>query len=141
MSSLEDVLRWISGNEALLSGIAALIAIGGLVVSPIGGVLRRRAVHRRKRSAAEPGGEAKAEGSAAPDATRPQRVVAVLPFDNVVADVPGYAAATGDRRDCTGPLRSLPVAVVMPQHRGQLGNDIALQRRRGGVGHSTTARD
>jgi uncharacterized membrane protein YgdD (TMEM256/DUF423 family) len=39
VTSLEEILRWISGNEALLSGIAALIAIGGLVVSPIGGVL------------------------------------------------------------------------------------------------------
>jgi TolB-like protein len=86
VTSLEEILHWISGNEALLSGIAALIAIGGLVVSPIGGVLRRRALRRRRRPAAEHGGEPKAAVSAAGPAGRPQRVVAVLPFDNLSSD-------------------------------------------------------
>jgi TolB-like protein len=86
VTSLEEILHWISGNEALLSGIAALIAIGGLVFSPFGRILRRRAARRRKRPAAEPGGEAGAEGSAASDAARPQRLVAVLPFDNLSSD-------------------------------------------------------
>jgi len=86
VTSLEQIRRWISGNEALLSGIAALIASGGLIVSPIGGVLRRRATRRRKRPAAKPGGEPLAADSVSRDAARPQRVVAVLPFDNLSSD-------------------------------------------------------
>ena len=41
VTDLEGILRWISGNEALLSGIAALAAIVGLILAPIGAVLRR----------------------------------------------------------------------------------------------------
>lgn len=60
MTRLEEILRWIRGNEALLSGIAALAAIVGLIVSPIGAALRRRAVRRRNRPSAERSGEPKA---------------------------------------------------------------------------------
>jgi len=86
VTSLEEILRWISGNEALLSGIAALIAIGGLVVAPIGAVLRRRAVLRRKQPAPAPSDERTAAVPAAVPAGRPQRAVAVLPFDNLSSD-------------------------------------------------------
>ena len=86
MTDLEGILRWISGNEALLSGIAALAALVGLIVSPIGAALRRRAVRRRRRPAAELGRDAKAAVPAAAAAARPQRVVAVLPFDNLSSD-------------------------------------------------------
>lgn len=51
MTSLEEILRWISGNEALLSGIAALIAIGGLVVAPVGAALRRHSAPASDRAA------------------------------------------------------------------------------------------
>jgi TolB-like protein len=86
VTSLEEILRWISGNEALLSGIAALAAIVGLILSPIGAVLRRRAVRRRKRPAAVHGGEPEAAVATSGPAARPQRVVAVLPFDNLSSD-------------------------------------------------------
>jgi len=86
LTSVEEILRWISGNEALLSGIAALAAIVGVVVSPIGAALRRRAGRRRQRQAAEPVGEPQAVGAASNDATPAQRVVAVLPFDNLSSD-------------------------------------------------------
>jgi TolB-like protein len=84
--SLEEILRWIRGNEALLSGIAALAAIVGLVVSPIGVVLRRRAARRRKQRAAEPRVEPRAADSASRAVAGPQRAVAVLPFDNLSSD-------------------------------------------------------
>ena len=86
MTSPEDILRWISGNEALLSGIAALAALVGIVVSPIGGILRRRAARRRKQRAAEVRAEPQAAPTAAQAAAVPQRAVAVLPFDNLSSD-------------------------------------------------------
>lgn len=86
MTSLEEILRWISGNEALLSGIAALAAIVGLAVSPIGAALRRRALRRRKRIAAGSSGEPRIADAAPHGVTRSQRVVAVLPFDNLSSD-------------------------------------------------------
>jgi TolB-like protein len=86
VTSLEEILRWISGNEALLSGIAALAAIVGLILSPIGTALRRRTARRRKRPVAKPAGEPQTAGSSSSDATRAQRLVAVLPFDNLSSD-------------------------------------------------------
>ena len=86
MTDLEGILRWISGNEALLSGIAALAAIVGLVLSPIGVVLRRRAVRRRKPPEAELSGEPRIEDSTQVDTPQTQRAVAVLPFDNLSSD-------------------------------------------------------
>ena len=86
MTDLDGILRWISGNEALLSGIAALAAIVGLIVSPIGTALRRRAIRRRRRPTAGQGGQDRTADSAPRVAERPERVVAVLPFDNLSSD-------------------------------------------------------
>jgi TolB-like protein len=86
VTSLEEILHWISGNEALLSGIAALAAIAGLIVSPIGAALRRRAVRRRLRPAAGQHGGPQTAVAAPRAAALPQRVVAVLPFDNLSSD-------------------------------------------------------
>ena len=41
MDLLETLGRWISDNESLLSGLAALIVVAGVILSPIGGGLRR----------------------------------------------------------------------------------------------------
>jgi TolB-like protein/tetratricopeptide (TPR) repeat protein len=86
VTDFEGVLRWISGNEALLSGIAALAAIVGLIISPIGAALRRRAARRRKRPVAAQGSEPRTALAAPRTEARPQRVVAVLPFDNLSSD-------------------------------------------------------
>jgi TolB-like protein len=86
VTDLEGILRWISGNEALLSGIAALAAIVGLILAPIGAVLRRRAVRRREPPAAGQSDEPRVEAPAQVDAAQTQRAVAVLPFDNLSSD-------------------------------------------------------
>jgi hypothetical protein len=80
VTELEAVLRWISGNEALLSGIAALAAIVGLILSPIGMVLRRRAMRRQEPPAAGPSVELRIEDPTQSDAAQTQRADAV-PYD------------------------------------------------------------
>jgi pimeloyl-ACP methyl ester carboxylesterase len=46
MTSLVDIGSWISQNESLLSGLAAMIVVGGVVFSMLGVGLRRLAVGR-----------------------------------------------------------------------------------------------
>ncbi len=41
MESLSHIGAWISENEALLSGIAAMIVVAGVVFSPVGLGIRR----------------------------------------------------------------------------------------------------
>jgi pimeloyl-ACP methyl ester carboxylesterase len=57
MDLLEALGRWISDNESLLSGLAALIVVAGVILSPIGGGFRRlRGNDRGRRSAEQPSG-------------------------------------------------------------------------------------
>ena len=51
MDSLADVGSWIANNEALLSGIAAMIVVAGVVYAPLGAGLRRFLVARSHRQA------------------------------------------------------------------------------------------
>ena len=48
MLILSDLGAWISANESLLSGLAAMIVLAGVVLSPLGVGLRRLAVARSK---------------------------------------------------------------------------------------------
>lgn len=46
MANIDDIRQWITANESFLSGIAALVALAGLILSPIGMAVRRMlAVH------------------------------------------------------------------------------------------------
>ena len=50
MASLADIGSWISVNESLLSGLAAMIVVGGVAVSAVGIGYRRLADRRRNRN-------------------------------------------------------------------------------------------
>ncbi len=41
MNYLEQIQQWISDNERLLSGLAALVALAGVILAPLGMGLRR----------------------------------------------------------------------------------------------------
>jgi TolB-like protein len=76
--SLDDLTRWIAENNGLLSGLVSLIALAGLVVSPLGRGLRRLSTRGAQRAEPAP----RAASSA--DASEP--LLAVLAFDNLSSD-------------------------------------------------------
>jgi len=81
MASVSDIGRWITENEALLSGAAALVVLGGVVLTPIGTAVRRLFA----RGAQNPPSAARTEPAPAPARTT-ETILAVLPFDNLSSD-------------------------------------------------------
>lgn len=100
MGSFGDIGRWITENESLLSGMAAMLALVGVVLSAIGmGARRLRGVRSRVvESRAAPGtnavkssislGESPADSKAIAGTAGPSKepIVAVLAFDNQSSD-------------------------------------------------------
>jgi TolB-like protein len=92
MPNLGDIGRWISENEALLSGIAAMVAVAGVVVSVLTMGLRRLAARRPQRDTAAvvyaPDAAANLAAHSDPVAPAASRepVLAVLAFDNLSSD-------------------------------------------------------
>ena len=95
MATIDDIRQWITANESFLSGMAALVALAGLVLSPIGMAVRRMLVRNRTnaRADAERALEpalpeqmaAPAARAIAPAGTN-EPILAVLPFDNLSSD-------------------------------------------------------
>ena len=83
MPGISDIGRWITENEAFLSGAAALVALGGVVLSPLGSALRRLLI--RNRSKPPPVAEI-GQAATAVLRTPGETVLAVLPFDNLSND-------------------------------------------------------
>ena len=83
MPNISDVGRWITENEAFLSGAAALVALGGVVLSPVGSALRRLLVRKQSKSPAIAG---TAQAAASVARTPGETILAVLPFDNLSSD-------------------------------------------------------
>jgi TolB-like protein/tetratricopeptide (TPR) repeat protein len=95
MASIGDIGRWISENEQLLSGTAAMVVLAGVVLSPIGRGMRR--LLRRDGRAPRPTTAGREPVPAttrltapSPDATRlagtTEPILAVLAFDNLSND-------------------------------------------------------
>ena len=83
MESLGEFARWIAENEALLSGLASLVVLVGLVLSPFGTGIRRLFARTEPKAPSGPSTESET-ASRAPDSFDP--VLAVLAFDNLSSD-------------------------------------------------------
>ena len=98
MESITELGNWISENEALLSGLAALIVVAGVIFSPIGIGVRRvlgQSADARERSDADPdvSGGPRAEpsslagaGANFPPIPEAHPSIAVLPLVNMSDD-------------------------------------------------------
>ncbi len=99
MANIGDIGHWITANESLLSGLAALVVLAGVVLSPIGmGMRRLFARSGQARSSAthpEPVPSSsslalKEQAAQSPGATRSiasgEPLLAVLAFDNQSSD-------------------------------------------------------
>ena len=95
MPSLGEIASWISDNESLLSGVAAMVAVAGVLLSGLAVGLRRvlsgtRGAARAGDVAAAPQRTTGAASAPAPDTiageTTSNPVLAVLAFDNLSTD-------------------------------------------------------
>jgi TolB-like protein/tetratricopeptide (TPR) repeat protein len=91
LTFLGEIGSWIASNEALLSGLAALVVLTGVIFSPVGRGARR--LLERYRSTGAPAGvEALAPGQRQPlpparsAAPTDELLLAVLAFDNLSSD-------------------------------------------------------
>ncbi len=104
MDGLAEIGAWITANEALLSGIAALIVVAGVVFTPLG-VGLRRIVGRASEPAPQPAASASptepvASPAPAPSAVRADRPsIAVLPLAPLSSDPEHSFLADGMSED------------------------------------------
>lgn len=84
MPDFSSIADWISGNEALLSGLVALAVLAGLVLNPV----RRAAAYIRSRSVSRKGTGLKPSTTVASAITDDldEPLLAVLAFDNLSSD-------------------------------------------------------
>jgi TolB-like protein/Flp pilus assembly protein TadD len=83
VDSFRAIFGWVTGHEQLLSGLAAMVVIAGVVVSPLGHGLRALFFRSRERLVADP--RASSPPPPPPVVTdRPS--IAVLPFTNMSDD-------------------------------------------------------
>jgi len=88
---LAEIGRWITQNEQLLSGLAALVALAGLVLSPLGKGVRRLLARDKSPAAAArtTSGPDESVAKSPPAAARAgatEPLLAVLAFDNLSSD-------------------------------------------------------
>jgi TolB-like protein len=96
MAAVGDIGHWITNNESLLSGLAALVAIAGVILSVTGWALRQMPARRREQASPAVPAESQAvaarvitaEGAASANGeqTHAEPLIAVLPFDNLSSD-------------------------------------------------------
>ena len=82
MPDIGDIASWIKGNDSLLSGLAAMIALAGVILSALGSGMRRLFARGRQTQVSATHSEPVPAQFAVP--TEP--IVAVLAFDNLSSD-------------------------------------------------------
>jgi len=83
MPNIGDIGSWISANESLLSGLAAMIALAGVVISMLGMGMRR--LSARKRNTQPPTARAEPDPATKVSVTTGP-LLAVMAFDNLSTD-------------------------------------------------------
>jgi len=96
MTTLGALLDWVQGREQLLSGLAALVVLVGVIVSPLGHGLRMIVARRRGQ---QPGHGPQAGAAAHPAVVMDRPSIAVLPFDNMSDERDLAFAADGMSED------------------------------------------
>jgi len=88
MNVFAEIGTWIASNESLLSGMAAMIVLAGVIVSPIGAGLRRLA---------------RGQGSAAPSPGAGGRTHGASPSDRATSEAPASPPRRLTFQDLTRP--------------------------------------
>jgi TolB-like protein/cytochrome c-type biogenesis protein CcmH/NrfG len=105
---LSGIVRWIASNETFLSGLAAIVAVAGVVFTPMALAFRQR---RRSASSPPPPASPPVAPSAAEISDRPS--LAVLPFLNLSDDTEQEYLADGMTEDLiTGLAANRHLSVV-----------------------------
>lgn len=123
MELFAEMGRWIRENEALLSGIAALIVVAGVILSPLGLGLRR-ILGRVSPAGAQTGEQSSAvaaEHTAEPAARQADNLaagpsIALLPFDNLSDDSEQAFLADGMTEDIITGLAATPRLTVIARN-------------------------
>lgn len=82
MTTFDVILKWVNDRENLLSGLAAIVVLAGVIVSPLGHGVRM--VHKRRRAKVHSAPAVPHSHHGQPATGRPS--IAVLPFDNMSSD-------------------------------------------------------
>ena len=110
MTTLDALFNWVQGREQLLSGLAALVVLIGVIVSPLGHGLRMLMARRRR---TQPGHGTQSDAGANPAIVMDRPSIAVLPFDNMSDDRDLAFTADGMSEDIiTGLSRDRRLFVV-----------------------------
>ncbi len=110
MDWLTQIGNWIADNESLLSGLAALVVVIGVFVSPLGVGLRKLtggATDKQVQNKIEDGEHSAQEASPAAGPS-----IAVLPFENMSDDSEQAFLADGMTEDIITGLAAMPRLTV-----------------------------
>ncbi len=101
MEFISPITNWIVENEGLLSGLAAMIVVGGVITSPFGASLRSLVGRLRpsflSEAEDEPAATEKGVSTAEPRRQRPS--IAILPLNNMSGDTSQDYLADGLTED------------------------------------------
>lgn len=115
------LLEWVAANETLLSGLAALVVIIGVTLSPMGAGIRATMKLRTKNELGgdEPHivlGASSIKGRKAGDTTKEKPSIAVLPFENLGGDKEQQYFADGIAEDIIVALSKIPSLFVIARN-------------------------
>jgi adenylate cyclase len=115
------MLEWVAANETMLSGLAALVVIIGVTLSPMGAGIRATMSFRAKKGLDDDTDAIAANAPAAQSKSTSDRAknkpsIAVLPFENLGGDQEQQYFADGIAEDIIVALSKLPSLFVIARN-------------------------
>ncbi|PWE17183.1 hypothetical protein DDZ18_05660 [Marinicauda salina] len=107
MAILDQLLQWVEAHERLLSGLAALVVVLGVFVSPLGAMLRK-ALRRQPEEGREGSGRPARPDDADRAAENELASIVVLPFDALSQAPEDAVLADAVTEDLTTQLARVP---------------------------------